>query len=188
MECIESIFDSITFVFIDQVVARTFLRLWSPHAVRSVEICLAATNFLTELYFPSPQGPPSQLANGPPVTVDNNPWLHLCQALASQTRLRRLHVWFDSRDLRPWHSRVVETRLFAALGRARADDFVLLLPELVAGDRLALPPGSYLEGEALEAAPFEVRRGPRLNNWRVHLSRVGQFIEYIAGRQDNEPS
>lgn len=81
----------------------------------------------------------------------------------------------DSEDLRPWHKRVHEARFFARLARARAArDFVLYLPDIPdEPERRGLPEGSYLEeGTAVDGAPFRIVRGPRPDNWQLHLSRV----------------
>lgn len=109
----------------------------------------------------------------------HNPWQQLCDALVAlpPPHLHALRIWLDSSDLRPWHKRVSETRflgrLFEVRGLAR-ERFVLGLPELPErrGPDTHVLGEQYLEGERLEGAPFCVIRGPRPNNWRVHLRNI----------------
>lgn len=181
-ECYKSIYENLTFCFTEQDVLRLFLNLYKPETIRSIELCIKATPLLLELYSShAPSGPSPSIASGGILTIDNNPWQTTCTLLASLTRLRRLHIWFDSRDLRPWRSRVDEKTFFARLWAVRAHDFVLMLPELHTGGGIGggqsedLNP-LYLEGENLEGAPFVVERGPRPNKWRLHLSRMNQQL------------
>jgi hypothetical protein len=111
------------------------------------------------------------------LSMKNNPWQHLCDALVALPHLQDLRVWLDASDLRPWHKRVSETRFFARLCDVRGPDkarFVLGLPELPerrGPDSHALQ-GQYLEGGKLDDVPFVVERGTRPNNWRVHLRSI----------------
>ena len=101
---------------------------------RSIELCIRASNLLTELYYPynhnnyssssssnnnsnNSEGPlPIHTGtNGTQLSKDNNPWARVCVHLSRQPRLQNLHIWFDRRDLRPWRKRVSETRFFSRL-------------------------------------------------------------------------
>ena len=100
-----------------------------------------------------------------------------CHALATLPQLRRLRVWIDSKDLRPWHKAAAETDLFATLAEVRKPtDFVLCLPDLPEDESKWGLPGRYLEGERLDGAPFHVERGERPNNWKVYLSTRAAFM------------
>lgn len=171
IEVLESIF---TVCFTDIVVARDFLAKYaSARNIRNIDISLRVKPLITELYFPAgPDGEPQPHIAGVPVTARRNPWEDLCRRLAALPRLRRLHVRLDSEDLRPWHKRVNEKAFFARLSRVKAREFVLHLPELPEVPELRGLPGAYLEGDLVKTTPFEVRRGPRPNNWQLHLSRV----------------
>lgn len=111
------------------------------------------------------------------LTAQTNPWEDLCRRLAALPNLRSLHIRLDSEDLRPWHKRVNERVFLAQLFRADAREYVLYLPELPEEPERQGLPGSYLQGEILKEAPFEVYRGPRPNNWQLHLSRVRYFMQ-----------
>lgn len=176
--------DAFTFCFTDIIAARDFLAEYSTvRNIRNVDISLRVKPLITELYFPGPDGgepepePHVGGGGGARVTPERNPWEDLCRRLCALPGLRRLHLRLDSEDLRPWHKRVDERRFLARLlgVRARAR-CVLYLPDVPGSPELQGLPGRYLEGEALEGAPFEVRRGPRPNNWQLHLSRVGLFF------------
>ena len=102
---------------------------------RSIELCIRASNLLTELYYPynhnnysssssssnnnsnNSEGPlPIHTGtNGTQLSKDNNPWARVCVHLSRQPRLQNLHIWFDRRDLRPWRKRVSEKRFFSRL-------------------------------------------------------------------------
>lgn len=165
--------DVSTLCFTDVVAARDFLARYSTAwNVRNIDISLRLKPLLTELYFPGPDGEPQPHVAGLPVTCDNNPWEDLCARLCALPCLRRLHLRLDSEDLRPWHKRVHERRFLARLFGVRARVCVLYLPEIPQAPELQGLPGCYLEGDALEGAPFELQRGPRPNNWQLHLSRV----------------
>jgi hypothetical protein len=170
MECAPLLYESLTFCFTDALLARDFLSGQPVDRVRSLEICIRAKPIILELYLDPPHGNAS--VAGLPVTADNNPWESLCRVLSTFTALRYLRIWFDSEDLRPWHRRVAETRVFARLFQVKATSFTLDLPDLPADPRMRGLSGCYLEGGNLDRAPFIVRRGPRPNNWMVHLSRV----------------
>ncbi|AEO66424.1 uncharacterized protein THITE_2114520 [Thermothielavioides terrestris NRRL 8126] len=188
MECLPSLYGNTTFIFTDTGTAGAFLELYSQdmerYPLRSLELCIRATNIMTEIYYPSAgpggdEGPPAVFAGRarPGLSMSNNPWQRVCDQLAQLRNLHELRVWFDSRDLRPWHKRVSETRFFGKLFDVRVPDkrrFVLGLPELPArrGPDTHVLEGQYLEGERLEDAPFTVERGPRPNNWRIHLRSI----------------
>lgn len=178
LECVESIYENLTFCFTEQSTLHLFLDLYGADTIRSIELGIEASPLLMEVYFHAPAGPSPAIASGGVITIDNNPWQKTCSMLSEQTRLRRLHVWFDLRDLRSWHSRVVETAFFDGLLGVRAANFVLMLPELHLNNRgQSVELQAYLlEGEKLEGAPFVVERGPRPNKWRVHLSRMNQHL------------
>ncbi|KAL2022884.1 hypothetical protein VTK56DRAFT_4415 [Thermocarpiscus australiensis] len=185
LECLPSLYSNTTFVFTDTSTVEHFLSRYGGdderYPLRSLELCIRATNLMTELYFPTAagddEGPPAIFAGTarPGLSMSNNPWQRVCDLLAGLPSLQALHIWFDSRDLRPWHKRVSEIRFFRRLFDVRVankDRFVLALPELP--DRRGTPDlqvleGHYLEGKNIQNAPFTVVRGPRPNNWRVLL-------------------
>lgn len=171
--------EAFTFCFTDVVTARDFLAQHSTvRNIRNIDISLRVKPLLTELYFPASDGEPQPHIGGGVVraTAKKNPWEDLCRRLCAAS-LRRLHLRLDSEDLRPWHQRVDEVRFFEQLSRARAARAcVLYLPDIPEAPEHQGLPGAYLEGERLEGAPFEVRRGPRPNNWQVHLSRVSYYL------------
>ncbi|KAK3903018.1 hypothetical protein C8A05DRAFT_33263 [Staphylotrichum tortipilum] len=207
LEALPSLYATTTFIFTDTRTAGDFLSLYTGtpaltlrHPIRSVELCLRIPNILTEIYYPpatanpsaggggggdngrGDDGPPAVFAGRarPGLSMSNNPWQRVCDALAALPQLQDLRVWLDSSDLRPWHKRVSETRFFGRLfdvrvaGGEAAGRFVLGVPELPerrGPDSQALE-GQYLEGERLEGAPFVLERGPRPNNWRVHLRNI----------------
>ncbi|KAK0715269.1 hypothetical protein B0H67DRAFT_645041 [Lasiosphaeris hirsuta] len=196
LECLPSLYSSLTFIFTDLTIAFDFLIRYTPTLpLRSLELHIRATPLLTELYYPTPSasGPAPTVSAGP-LSASHNPWARVCDLLATQPALHSLRIWFDTRDLRPWAARVSETRLFAGLfavrvvsqmslfsnassvlgGRAR---FLLELPELpesgesegTAAVRRGLGPEHFLEGdEVLARAPFTVVRGARPDNWQVY--------------------
>ena len=195
LEGLPSLYGNTTFVFTDTQSAGDFLARYGGddgrHPLRSLELCIRATNALTEVYFPAPgegegegEGPPAVFAGRararPGLGPQSNPWQRVCDGLAALGGLRDLRVWFDTRDLRPWHKRVSETRLFGRLFDVRVPDrgrFVLALPELPArrGPDHEVLAGHFLEGDRLADAPFTVERGPRPNNWQLHLSGAGML-------------
>ena len=110
--------------------ARDFLSSQPANRVQFVELSIRVKPIITELYFPGPQdGLQPQIA-GFPVTAGNNPWENLCRTLCSLTNLRSLRIYLESEDLRPWHSRVAETKFINRLKGVKAKSFLLELPEL----------------------------------------------------------
>lgn len=129
--------------------------------------------------------PPTRL------TATNNPWSRVCSrlvALSLTSPLSHLHIWLDTRDLRPWHKRVSETRMFGALrgvrmrrGGGTEPRFVLALPEIpteLDGGAGEGPPVQQVIGRGLGGEHFlreggedgfVVVRGTRANNWSVHM-------------------
>ncbi|KAK3352599.1 hypothetical protein B0T25DRAFT_567878 [Lasiosphaeria hispida] len=186
LESLPSLYSSLTFLFTDLPLTADFLTRYTPTLpLRSLELHIRATPLLTELYYPySPAGPDPVSAGGH-ITMAHNPWARVCALLAQQpppgtTTLHSLRIWFDTRDLRPWHKRVSETRLFAGLLGVRVlrkPRFLLELPELPVETRTAsegLEANHFFAGDAvLDGAPFTVVRGPRPNNWRVHFAGRG---------------
>lgn len=152
----------------------------SSRNIRNVEVSLRVKPLISELYFPGPDGEPQPHIAGVPVTAKDNPWEDLSRRLASLAgpggRLRQLHVYLDSEDLRPWHKRVNERGFLRQLLSARARNFVLYLPSVPGEAPLQGLPGTYLEAGdgVLDEAGCTVVRGPRPNNWQLHLSRVSQ--------------
>ncbi|KAK4153011.1 hypothetical protein C8A00DRAFT_44017 [Chaetomidium leptoderma] len=192
LECLPSLYSNITFVFTDTRTAGDFLSRYNQdperYPIRSLEFCLRLPNILTELYYPpagnnGDEGPPAIFAGRahPSLSLTNNPWARLCDELAALPNLQDLRFWLDASDLRPWHKRVSETRFFGRLFDVRVPDksrFVLGLPELPerrGPDSLALA-AHYLEGHNMDNAPFTLERGPRPNNWRVHLRNIVSFV------------
>ncbi|KAK0750906.1 hypothetical protein B0T18DRAFT_443528 [Schizothecium vesticola] len=181
-ESLPTLYRSLTFLFTDLTAAEIFLFTFPrPHLpLRNLELSIRLSNLLTELYFPYAELayhhhlPPTRLSS------TNNPWSRVCDrllALSHASPLSHLHIWLDTRDLRPWHKRVSETRMFGALRG---------LPELPPGDSDGGgPPVQQIigrglgrehflregegEGEGEGAAPFVVVRGTRANNWSVHM-------------------
>lgn len=197
LEAVERLDNILTFSFTDLIVARDFLARHSDRTIRNVEISLRLKPLFTELYFPGPDGEPQPHIDGLPVTAKNNPWEDLCRRVAALPNLRQLHVYLDSEDLRPWHKRVNERKFLDQLTRARALSYVLYLPEIPDEPELCGLPGSYLlddddhdndgsravvvaaaagdeknKTKKKGAPPFRIVRGPRPNNWQLHLSRV----------------
>ncbi|KAK3939051.1 hypothetical protein QBC46DRAFT_388960 [Diplogelasinospora grovesii] len=219
LECIESIYENLTFIFTDLVTAGAFLDPtlypFRVASVRSIELCIRFTNLLPELYFPDASvvvGPQPGHPNSKPVSMDNNPWQRVCDALKECQKLRDLHIWLDTKDLRPWSQRVHEMRMFRPLFDVKTSGrFVLALPEpprprasanggggggqgAGGGDgggaggaggaegegartRGRILDDGYLTEEHLKDAPFTVERGPRPNNWRVHLTMMNNQLE-----------
>lgn len=154
--------------------ARDFLAVNAPtRNIRNIEISLRIKPLISELYFPGPDGEPQPHIAGVPVTAKDNPWEDLSRRLSALPKLRELHVYLDSEDLRPWHKRVSERGFLRQLLRARARSFALYLPNIPGEAPLQGLPGSYLEEDGLpDGARCAVVRGPRPNNWQLHLSRV----------------
>lgn len=154
--------------------ARDFLAQHSSRrTIRNIDISLRIKPIFTELYYPFVDGEPLPHIDGIAMTAKNNPWQELCGHLASMPNLRELQLRFDSEDLRPWHKRVNEKEFFAQLFQVTARKYVLNLPDIPADPEAQGLPGHYLEdGSALDKAPFVVKRGPRPNNWQLHLARV----------------
>ncbi|KAK4188276.1 hypothetical protein QBC35DRAFT_382906 [Podospora australis] len=193
LESLPTLYSSITWVFTDLSDCHDFLSLYSSSPdrfpIRSIELTIRTTQLLTELYYPSSSsdGPnPTFGTQGqgggsshPGISMENNPWSRVCDSLSQLKNLHSLRIWFDTRDLRGWHTRVSETRFFAKLfnvkGVKNKKNFILALPQVPHFG----PGGSlneaehHLAGEILEAAPFTVERGPRPDNWRVHLMTSG---------------
>lgn len=189
IECLPSLYANTTFIFTDTVTAGLFLELClkdqDRRPLRSLELCIRTANIMTEIYYPAPvgpggdEGPPAVFAGRarPGLSMTNNPWQRLCDRLVQLSNLQYLHIYFDSRDLRPWHKRVSETRFFGKLFDVRVPDktrFVLALPELFArrGPDSRVLEGHYLEGDKIEKAPFTVVRAPRPNNFGIHLQSL----------------
>ncbi|KUI68865.1 hypothetical protein VM1G_04613 [Cytospora mali] len=173
LEAVDRLDNILTFSFTDIIVARDFLAKFPHRTIRNIQISLRVKPIITELYFTGPDGEPQPHIGGSVVTTKNNPWEDLCRRLSAMPSLRQLHLYLDSEDLRPWHKRVNERRFFEQLFQARALNYVLNLPEIPADPERQGLPGSYLDdAEELEKAPFQIRRGPRPNNWQLHLSRV----------------
>jgi len=179
LEAQPTIFSDVTFIFTDILVASSFVFL-PPAAFHRLELCLSASAALAELYFPrtEQEGPFPTRPRRAYITAQNNDWQRLCAQLATLPALHALRVWFDCKDLRPWHKRFAETPFFRGLWDVRAREFTLALPKLPV--RRELEAAMFLEGEALEGAPFVVERGPRPNNWLVHLSSMETLLR---GRQ-----
>lgn len=179
-ECVEALDKALTFCFTDVVVARNFL---AKHAasktIRNINISLRLKPLLTELYFPQgPDGEPQPHIGGLPVTAKDNPWEDLCRRLSALPDLRHLHIRLDSEDLRAWHKRVNEAKFCETLLRARARNYVLDLPTIPDDPSLQGLPGCYLDDQTLldKAAPFQLVRSSRPNNWQLHLSRVSLLL------------
>jgi len=158
-------------------VNRILSKPWPAHEFRSVDVSLLMTASLTDLYLRPGTGRASSGTVDRPATLvnnTNNVWESASRALASLPHLRNLRVWIDSKDLRPWHTAAVETRLFASLSNVRRPgQFVLCLPNLPADETkrgLSGLSSSYLEGAELENKPFTVERGDRPDGWDVYLS------------------
>lgn len=157
--------------------ARDFLAVNAPtRNIRNIEISLRVKPLISELYFPGPDGEPQPHIAGVPVTAKDNPWEDLSRRLSALPKVRELHVYLDSEDLRPWHKRVNERSFLKQLLQAGARNFVLYLPNIPGEAPLQGLPGTYLEdGRTLdESRCCAVVRGPRPNNWQLHLSRVSQ--------------
>ncbi|KAK4174884.1 hypothetical protein QBC36DRAFT_332702 [Triangularia setosa] len=193
-EALPSLFASTTFIFTDLSEAHEWLSLYGgiPERlpIRSLEICILTTHLMTELYFPTSEegeeGPNPTFGHSrtnnisedshPGISMHSNPWQRVCDQLALLPNLQNLHVWFHTKDLRDWHKRMSETRFFARLFNVKVKDrnrFVLALPDLPLKPKRGLPSHHFFDNENLEGAPFLVERGPRPNNWRVHLMASG---------------
>lgn len=149
----------------------------SDRTIRNLDISIRVKHLFTELYFPG-EGAARPHINGHPVTATQNPWADLCRRIVAMPNLRQLHIYFDAEDLRPWHQRVNERKFFEQLFHARALNYVLYLPELPDNPELCGLPGTYVDGPQVttgEEAPFRIVRGPRPNNWQLHLSRVSHL-------------
>ena len=159
---------------------------WPTHEFRSVEISLLMTASLTDFYLLLPGMGNAAIASAgtssTPVNARNNVWETIGRALVAMPNLRRLRVWVDSKDLRPWHKAAAETRIFARLAEVRQPaDFVLSLPSLPEDEAARDLAGCYLEGEELEGKPFRVERGERPDKWKVYLSsRAGILPARLA--------
>ena len=189
LECLPSLYSNTTFIFTDLIEASAFLTLYSNqhelYPIRSLELCIRTSQLMTELYYPSAElgaagdeGPPASFGDSahPGLSMENNPWQVICDRLVELPNLQSLRIWFDTRDLRDWHKRVSEARFFQRLFDVRVgqkEKFVLGLPLLPAAAKRGLPNHHFLEGEVVQDAPFVVVRGPRPNNWRVHLMASG---------------
>ncbi|KAI3393874.1 hypothetical protein diail_3549 [Diaporthe ilicicola] len=179
LESIVPLENALTFCFTDIIVARDFLSINAPaRNIRNIEISLRVKPLITELYFPGPDGEPQPHIAGVPVTAKDNPWEDLSRRLSCLPKLRELHVYLDSEDLRPWHKRVNERGFLRQLLRAEARNYVLYLPNVPGEPGLQGLPGTYLEDGPLldEAARCTVVRGPRPNNWQLHLSRISHVL------------
>ncbi len=141
---------------------------------------------MVELYYPraDTEAPLLTLPTRSQISVENNQWERLCKTLATFEDLRELRLWFHSQDLRSWHRRFAETRFFRSLWHVKARNFTLALPKLP--QTRGMEESAYLDGEILDRAPFRVERGPRPNNWEVHLAVFHRVsLERLAmARQD----
>ncbi|KAJ0115595.1 uncharacterized protein J7T55_010418 [Diaporthe amygdali] len=177
LESIEALENALTFCFTDIIVARDFLSMNAPtRNIRNIEISLRVKPLITELYFPGPDGEPQPHIAGVPVTAKDNPWEDLCRRLSAIPNLRELHIYLDSEDLRPWHKRVNERSFLKQLLQAKARNYVLYLPNIPGEAGLQGLPETYLEDDLLHKAPCAVVRGPRPNNWQLHLSRISHVL------------
>ncbi|KAK2613222.1 hypothetical protein N8I77_000147 [Diaporthe amygdali] len=177
LESVEALENALTFCFTDIIVARDFLSMNAPtRNIRNIEISLRVKPLITELYFPGPDGEPQPHIAGVPVTAKDNPWEDLCRRLSAIPNLRELHIYLDSEDLRPWHKRVNERSFLKQLLQAGARHYVLYLPNIPGEAGLQGLPGTYLEDDLLHKAPCAVVRGPRPNNWQLHLSRISHVL------------
>ncbi|KAK3389633.1 hypothetical protein B0H63DRAFT_464082 [Podospora didyma] len=184
LECVSSIYSNLTFIFTDLLTAGDFLRMHSQRTpeqgnIRSLELSVRVINILSELYFPPTEtegrGPhgrrQERVVASKYVSMEANPWATVCDHLVAMPNLHDLRIWFDTRDLRPWHNRVSEARLFAKLAQVNVQSsksrFILALPTLAANR--GLDPQHFFEGDCLEDLPFVVERAPRANNWEIHL-------------------
>lgn len=168
---------TLTFCFTDLIVARDFLAVNAPtRNIRNIEISLRIKPLISELYFPGPDGEPQPHIAGVPVTAKDNPWEDLSRRLSALPKLRELHIYLDSEDLRPWHKRVNERSFLKQLLQAKARNFVLYLPNIPGEAPLQGLPGTYLENDMLDSARYTVKRGPRPNNWQLHLSRISHVL------------
>ena len=176
LEGFPSIFEAVTFCITDMMQAGRLLSTpWAACNIRSVDVSLQITASLTDFYLLRPGTDSAIIAStgqsGTPVNARSNVWETACRALAAMPQLRRLRIWIDSRDLRPWHEAAAETRLFASLAQIRRPQhFVLCLPKLPDDDAARSLPGLYLEGAELDGKPFKVERGDRPNKWVVFLT------------------
>lgn len=151
---------------------------YSHRTIRNIEISLRVKPLFTELYYPAgSDGEPQPHIDGLPLTAKDNPWEDLCRHISALPDLRQLHIYLDSTDLRPWHKRVNERKFLEQLSHARAHNYVLYLPDIPDEPELRGLPGRYLESDVLEKAPYRIKRGPRPDNWQLHLSRVS-LLQY----------
>ncbi|KAK4099707.1 hypothetical protein N658DRAFT_487500 [Parathielavia hyrcaniae] len=212
LESLPTLYASTTFIFTDTREAGDFLSLYGNggdddeserYPIRSLELSIRVPNIITEIYYPpaagsnGDEGPPAVFAGRarPTLSMQHNRWQALCDRLADLPGLQDLRIWFDSSDLRPWHKRVSETRFFGRLFDVRVPDrrrFVLGLPELPErrGPDAQVLQDHYLEGGKLDKAPFTLERGPRPNNWRVHLRSIvsaGATAQSVAVMNVNGP-
>jgi hypothetical protein len=172
---------TLTFVFTDTQAAYRFLTQQRTSPIRSVEVTLLASSALTELYSTKAgEVLVSAIPGSARVSARNNPWQQLCATLADMPALRDLHIWVDSKDLRPWHRRVLESIFFGDLDTVCAGPgctFVLSLPELPPPDTVGIDERGassywFLESEeVLASKPYDVVRGPRIDKWQAHLLR-----------------
>ncbi|KAF3768132.1 hypothetical protein M406DRAFT_350915 [Cryphonectria parasitica EP155] len=179
LESVDELESVLTFCFTDIIVARDFLVKHAPSRnIRNIDISLRVKPLITELYFPGPDGKLQPHISGLSVTSKKNPWEDLCRRLSMLPSLRSLHLRLDSEDLRPWHKRVNEKAFFKQLSHAKAREFVLYLPDLPEHPELQGLPGCYLDSDVSDdgGAPFTVKRGPRPNNWQLHLSRISHTL------------
>jgi hypothetical protein len=139
--------------------------------IRSLDLTLIMSASLTDFYLRPETDKAIIVGSRSNVTYRNNPWETLCRTLANMPHLRRLRIWIDTQDLRPWHKRAAETRLFASLFTIRqCSDFVLCLPRLPEDETAKTLENTYLEGDKLDDAPFRLERADRANSWHVYLS------------------
>jgi hypothetical protein len=171
LECIESIFSNLTFVFTDATTAEHFIDSHLASGIRFVELCLC----LPSIYFPGVLQVPTPLH----IRAPNMPWSRLCETLAQCTSLRELNIWCDVK-MEQWQELVYERPFFESLfdiTTVPRESFVLALPH-IHQPKNALPPrppmpgiqDSYLEGDNLDGVPFTVKRGPRPDYWEAFLA------------------
>jgi len=192
LEGVTSVLDTLTFALTDTQHATKFLSRFPGTHARSIDMAILMTASLTDFYLRPAYdkavivGPSRRSVT---VNAGHNPWETLCKALVALSRsgsLRDLRLWLDSKDLRPWHKSVAETRVFARLGEVQGvDRFVLCLPEIPEGEESAELKGCFLgmgdHGD--EETPFVLERGERPNSFEIYISsRAG----HMQNRLHNE--
>lgn len=219
VEAVGLLYSSLTFQFADADTANVFLARWP--CVSSVRLHMCLTSTLLAIFredeplvvdgmggvagsatsatssasssVPSSPLPLPTLSIGHRAReVDAPAWRRLCARIVALPRLRRLYVWVESSDQRPWHQIADEVRLFSGLfgvststlattpptmpfSRIPSPVVVLALPIIPPDSNNSnpmanthrLPPGSYLESGpdgASPCLPCTVRR-----TWRPSI-------------------